>query len=75
LEWHKSIGRVDRQRGDAGLGTGFIEKRYGVALDARSEHPMLGRTDSTRRPLLEHLAEIHHQRPLERRHIHPGIIG
>src|SRR6516165_103726 len=61
LERRETVRRVDRQWRDGRVGAGFIEERYRIALDAGAHHAMLGRADSTRGPLLEHLTEVHHQ--------------
>src|SRR5579863_14640 len=64
-------GIVGRQRADARIRTGLVEKGNRAAHLLGAEHTMFGGADATAAPALEHLSEIDRETLLERRDVDP----
>src|ERR1700745_2105780 len=63
------------QRADLGVGARLVEERNREALPRAADHAVLGGADAAAAPAPEPRAEIHRQRPLERRHVEPRAVA
>ena len=66
--------RIHRERRNLGIRARFIEERDGIALDYRSQNPMLRCANAPSGPLLKYPTEIDNERPLKGCHINPITV-